>query len=103
MATLESMAIRSNAACDRIEHYLTRLGVVSDPLPRIHREREMLRCIQLEAIADALSQVEGIGVNADRPRAELLKLAIQRGLTPQGTGKDGYVTKTDLLRALETG
>lgn len=58
MATLESMAIRSNAACDRIEKQLQALGVASEPLPRLHQDREMLRCIQLEIIADALEQVK---------------------------------------------
>jgi hypothetical protein len=57
MATLESMAIRSNAAIDRIQKQLKALGVEFDT-QRLHREREMLRCIQLEAIADALDSVQ---------------------------------------------
>jgi hypothetical protein len=51
MATLESMAIRSNAACDRIERKMERLGVQAERIPRVHRDREMLRCDQLERIA----------------------------------------------------
>lgn len=58
MATLESMAIRSNAAIDRIEQKLAALGVDVKPLPRLMREREMLRCVQLEHIAVLLEQVE---------------------------------------------
>lgn len=65
MATLQSMAIRSNAACDRIEATLQALGVdiapSSDsdyqPLPRTHKEREMLRAIQLEQIAAMLESI----------------------------------------------
>lgn len=59
MATLESMAIRSNAAINRIEQKLiTEWGVKSAPLPRIHKDREMLRCNQLERIADMVESVE---------------------------------------------
>jgi hypothetical protein len=58
MATLESMAIRSNAACKRIEARLNALGVESEPLPRSHQDRDMLRTIQLEQIADALESIE---------------------------------------------
>ena len=58
MATLESMAIRSNTALDRIEAKLSEMGIQLDALPRLHREREMLRCIQLEIIADALDKIE---------------------------------------------
>lgn len=57
MATLESMAIRSNAACDRIEKQLQALGVESKPLPRTMQDREMLRTIQLEQIAALLESI----------------------------------------------
>jgi hypothetical protein len=57
MATLESMAMRSNAALDRIQKQLKALGVEFDT-QRLHREREMLRCIQLEAVAAALDKVQ---------------------------------------------
>jgi hypothetical protein len=57
MATLESMAIRSDAACSRIEAMLKALGVEINPLPRLMHDREMLRAVQLEKIADALEQV----------------------------------------------
>jgi hypothetical protein len=57
MATQESMAVRANAACDRIEAVLAALGAETAPLPRLMREREMLRCVQLERIADALEKV----------------------------------------------
>lgn len=56
MATLESMAIRSDSAMSRIEAQLARMGIEIG-VPRTMREREMLRCIQLEAIAHALEQV----------------------------------------------
>lgn len=58
MATLESMAIRSNAACDRIEKTLAALGVAITPIPHVHQDREMLRTIQLEQIADALESIK---------------------------------------------
>lgn len=59
MATLESMAIRSNNAIDRIEEKLVgEWGVKSAPLPRLMKDREMLRCNQLERIADMLDAVE---------------------------------------------
>lgn len=57
MATLESMAIRSNTAIDRIEQQLAALGVDIEPLPRLNKDREMLRCIQLERIANALETI----------------------------------------------
>ena len=57
MATQESMAIRANAACDRIEALLRAAGVEVAPLPRIMRDREMLRCVQLEKIAEMLARV----------------------------------------------
>lgn len=58
MATLESMAIRSDAACNRIEQKLAALGVDVTPIPRLMREREMLRTVQLETIAKLLDQLE---------------------------------------------
>lgn len=58
MATLESMAIRSDAACKRIEQKLAELGVQVTPIPRLMRDREMLRAVQLEQIAALLEQVK---------------------------------------------
>lgn len=60
MATLESMAIRSDTALDRIEKQLAKLGVEVDTFPRLNRESEMLRCIQLEQIADAIESVKPV-------------------------------------------
>jgi hypothetical protein len=45
------MAIRSDAAIKRIETRMTQLGVQAEPIPRANRDREMLRCNQLERIA----------------------------------------------------
>lgn len=58
MATLESMAIRSDAALLRIEKQLAALGVDVTPIPRLMRDREMLRCVQLEQVAALLETVE---------------------------------------------
>lgn len=60
MATQESMAIRANTACNRIETLLKGMGADVAPLPRLMRDREMLRCIQLEQIADMLEQIEPV-------------------------------------------
>lgn len=67
MATLESMAKRSDAACQQIETALEALGVAIPPLPRTMRERELLRCVQLERIAEALQQIDH-SRKADKPR-----------------------------------
>jgi hypothetical protein len=72
MATLESMAIRSDAALKRIEDKLTELGVQVAPIPRLMRDREMLRCNQLEQIAGLLESVE-------LPQTEPVKPAFAKG------------------------
>lgn len=66
MATLESMAIRSNAACDRIETALQALGVDFEPLPRLMRDREMLRAVQLEQLAVILETMKPVAPKVKR-------------------------------------
>lgn len=82
MATQESMAIRANTACDRIETLLAGMGVEVAPLPRLNKDREMLRCLQLEQIAamleQAVSPVAGSGL--EMPTRPTGKAA--RGRTP---------------------
>lgn len=52
MATQESMAIRCDSAITEIEAVFSELlGADVQTLPRTHRDREMLRVIQLEQIA----------------------------------------------------
>jgi hypothetical protein len=59
MATLESMAIRSDEAMAEIEAILGEMrGEAVEPLPRIDRDREMLRVIQLEGIAAWLREIQ---------------------------------------------
>lgn len=66
MATKESLAIRANVALARIEMKsaeLEALGLVPSRLEavrRLHQDREMLRVLQLEAIAE---WVEAIPAN----------------------------------------
>jgi hypothetical protein len=55
MASPKAVAVRAERACGDIER---KLGIA---LPRVHRDRELLRAIQLEAIASALE-------SADDPR-----------------------------------
>jgi hypothetical protein len=57
MASPKALAIRANNACDRIEETLTAQGVEVGTLPRLHNDREYLRVVQLEAIADALANL----------------------------------------------
>lgn len=58
MASNESMAIRTNAALDRIELVLSSLkGEALEPLMRLHRDREMLRVIQFETLATWLEEL----------------------------------------------
>lgn len=57
MATQESMAIRANTAVEEIEEAFAALGVEVTPLPRLMRDREMLRCVQLEQIAQTLKRI----------------------------------------------
>lgn len=84
MATLESMAIRSNAALDRIEQALQeRGGSLPATTPRLMREREMLRCVQLEAIAAAL---EALPAMQEQPVVEPVQVVTIKP-TPQPTGK----------------
>jgi hypothetical protein len=59
MATQESMAIRSNEALSEIEAIVSDLlGADVMPLARSHRDREMLKVIQLEAIAKWLGEIQ---------------------------------------------
>lgn len=57
MASKEATAIRCDRAIQNIEQLFEGLGVDVERLPRLHRDREILRAIQLEAIRDALAQV----------------------------------------------
>ncbi len=59
MASIESMAIRSNEALDRIEKTVSELlGADVPSLQRIHRDRDMLRVVQLETIAQWLQEIQ---------------------------------------------
>jgi hypothetical protein len=59
MASIESMAIRSNEALDRIETAVSELlGADVPTLQRVHRDRDMLRVVQLETIAQWLEEIQ---------------------------------------------
>lgn len=59
MASLESMAIRCDMALAEIENVLgDMLGADLEAVPRVHRDREMLRVIQLEQIAKWLKELQ---------------------------------------------
>lgn len=64
MATRKALAIKANAACDRIEAALA-AGGVDITLPRLHKDREMLRVQQLEQIAGAVEQLGSDGTLDD--------------------------------------
>lgn len=57
MASAKALAIACNAACERIEAW-AQANVTEGltPLPRLHRDREILRKLQLETIADWLDR-----------------------------------------------
>lgn len=59
MATIESMSIRINQALDEIETAINNLkqGEARKPLPRSQRDREMLRVLQFETIAQWLNEI----------------------------------------------
>lgn len=58
MATQESMAIRSDSALTEIEAIISQMiGADVQALPRTNRDREMLRVIQLEQIAQWLKEL----------------------------------------------
>jgi hypothetical protein len=52
MATIAALAKRRNKALARIEQLL---GMGVGVIPRLHRDKELLRVIQLETIAKALT------------------------------------------------
>ena len=80
MATLESLAIRSDAACERIENKVIEdWGVKSAPLPRLNRNRDELRANQLERIADMLEAVERFQEQALDPRLVAALDLVQSG------------------------
>jgi len=58
MASNLSIAIACEKACQEIDEILEGLGLDAPPLPRTNRRKELLRKIQLEAIATALSQLK---------------------------------------------
>lgn len=57
MASKESIAIACDKACERIEEWVS-VNVAEEltPLPRLNRDREILRKQQLETIADWLDR-----------------------------------------------
>lgn len=64
MATIESMMMRCNAALVRIEDVLLALegsealkADESRPIRRVYRDREMLRVMQLEALANWIEEI----------------------------------------------
>lgn len=58
MATVEAMAIRANAALDRIEAALSAMkGEELEPMQRLFRDRELLRVQQLEQIANWIEEI----------------------------------------------
>jgi hypothetical protein len=57
MASPVSLAIACDEACERIEEWAAvHVAEGLTPLPRAHRDREILRKIQLETIADWLDR-----------------------------------------------
>jgi hypothetical protein len=68
MATQESMAIRCNDALDRIEAAISNLhGSPVESVQRLYRDREMLRVIQLEQIANWLEALALAPATAQTP------------------------------------
>lgn len=69
MASAESIAIRCDKALATLEAELSRLGVKVAPIPRLNRDKIMLRAIQLEALLAYVQQVqkpESLPVTAKR-------------------------------------
>jgi hypothetical protein len=58
MASNLSIAMACEKACKDIDEALEGLGLDVPPLPRTNRRKELLRKIQLETIASALSQLK---------------------------------------------
>lgn len=58
MASLEAIAIACDKSCKTIEQWLSDNGVDGVKIPRLHRDREILRKQQLEAIAENLPDVD---------------------------------------------
>lgn len=58
MASAESIAIRCDKALATLESELSRLGVKVAPIPRLNRDKIMLRAIQLEALVGYVQQVQ---------------------------------------------
>lgn len=88
MATREALAIRADAAIDRIIDRLQSQAVNIDPdsVPRINKDRELLRAIQLELIADLLDGLQGGGIP-------------QKYLTAERLASEG-ATKAEIVDAL---
>lgn len=60
MASQVALAIACDKACERIEEWAARnVSKGLTPLPRLHRDRDILRKIQLETIADWLDRANG--------------------------------------------
>ena len=57
MASPQANAMRADKALEQIEAMLAEAGATMPPIPRLHRDREYLRVLQLEAIVDAMSKL----------------------------------------------
>lgn len=64
MASAESIAIRCDKALAVLETELARLGVDVTPIPRLSRDKIMLRAIQLEALVGYVQQINALQVTA---------------------------------------
>ena len=79
MASNESMAIRVNEALDRLEQAVTSMkGEAVEPLPRLHRDREMLRVIQLEALANWLEELASTSLSPTKAKIVRKRKAPQK-------------------------
>ncbi len=73
MASAESIAIACDQACERIEDWARHnVSEGLTPLPRLIRDREMLRKIQLETIADWLDRANGAPTDSTLEEARTL-------------------------------
>lgn len=102
MATAVSLSIRSIQSIEIIESKLREMGVEMAPIPRSHRDRDILRSLQLEAIASALSQLDCASDRLqDQTKTELQAIADGYELVVSGTDVQGKITKPDLIQAIQ--
>lgn len=81
MASREALAIQCDAACQRIETRMMDLvGEGLTPIPRTHRDREVLRRDQLNTIADWVDRIETdhVSIQPD-PRLETALALLESG------------------------